>query len=146
MNNNYLKIIDKIELLKEEIENLSRSAEHKTYEDKEAYHIVENLADQLDTIVYKLKRLSWPAIEGKLQEDPERGKFELIRNDTGRGIGWQLSCGSYLEVYDEDTGEWYPGRVEHTTKNGCTGYYFVNGELDSPFLYTGMHVRIRREE
>lgn len=144
MNTNYLKILDKVIFAKDDIDKLWQTAENKTFEDKEACHMVENLIDQLDTALYKLKRLSWPAIEGKLQEDPEREKFELIRSDTGKGIGWQFSCGSYIEVMDDD-GQWYPGRVEHTTKNGCTGYYFCNADMDSPFLYTGMKVRIRKE-
>lgn len=50
-----------------------------------------------------------------------------------------------FEVYDQETREWYPGRVEHTTRDGYTGYYFYNSELESPFLHTGMKVRIRKE-
>lgn len=94
--------------------------------------------------VPQLKRLSLPAIEGKLQEQ-ENEKFELIRNDNGKSIGYQFSCGSYLEVWNDEEKEWQAGRVEHTTKNGHSGYYFVCSDMENPFLYTGMKARVRKE-
>lgn len=84
-------------------------------------------------------------IEGKLQEDTDGEKFELIRSDTGRGLGWQFSCSDYLEAWDDEEKEWRAGRVEHTARNGYTGYYFHNSDMEHPFLYTGMKVRIRQE-
>lgn len=148
MNINYLKILDKVTYAKSDIEKLyseAQKADEKSFEDREAYIIVENFLENLDIVEHRLKRLSLPTVEGQLQEDKELGKFELIRFDTGKSIGWQFSCGDYLEVYDDD-GEWYQGRVEHTTKNGTTGYYFYNSDLNHPFLCTGMRCRIRREE
>lgn len=143
MNVNYRKILDKVIFAKQDIEKLWQEAESKTFEDKHAYRIAENLVDQLETVIHRLERLTMPVIEGKLREDPEREKFELIRSDTGKGIGWQFSCGDYIEVKD-DEGEWHPGRVEHTTRDGCTGYYFCNYDMDNPFLNTGMKARIRK--
>lgn len=147
MNSSYLKALDKLTFAKSDIERLWEEGqkEGKSFEDKRAYYILENIIESLDTAVYKLKRYSWPAIEGKLLEDKEREKFELIREDNGKSIGYMFSCADYLEVYDQDTGEWYAGRVEHTTRDGRTGYYFYCSDLDNPFLYTGMRARVRKE-
>jgi hypothetical protein len=146
MNINYFKCLDKLNNAKSDIENLWEQAQlsnTKSFEDKQAYHLIENILESLDTAYYKLHRLSLPTIEGKLKEDTQTGKFELIENETGKGMGWQFSCGSYLEVFGDD-GEWYPGRVEHTTRDGYKGYYFYNCELEHPFLYTGLRARTRR--
>lgn len=147
MNIHYLKAIDKLIFAKSDIEKLFEQGQEvgKSFEDKEAYYILENIIEKMDTAAFRLKRLSLPSIEGKLQEDCERKKFELIRQDTGKGLGWFFSCGDYLEVFDPETDEWYSGRVEHTTRDSTTGYYFVNNEIGNPFLYTGMRVRIRKE-
>lgn len=147
MNINYLKALDKLTFAKTDIENLwlEGQKEGKSFEDRQAYYILENIIDSIDSAAYKLKRFSLPAIEGKLLEDTDREKFELIRQDNGSGLGWFFSCGDYLEVYDQDTGEWYTGRVEHTTRDGITGYYFCNAYLGNPFLYTGMRARVRKE-
>lgn len=147
MNNSYLRALGKLTLAKSDIEKLweDGQTEGKSFEDKQAYYILESIIEELDTAAYKLKRYSLPAIEGKLQEDKDREKFELIRNDTGRGLGWFFSCGDYLEVWDDEEKEWYPGRVEHTTREGTKGYYFHNSDLGHPFLYTGMKARVRKE-
>jgi hypothetical protein len=148
MDINYLKIIDGLSFAKSDIEGLFEKAQsgEKGFENRQAYHIVENILGDIDTALYKLKRYSSPAIEGILQEDRERKKFELIRNDNGKSLGWFFSCGDYLEVYDRESEEWYTGRVEHTTREGQKGYYFFNNDLDNPFLYTGMVCRVRKQE
>jgi len=146
MNNNYLKAMDKLSFAKSDIEKLfeeAQKAKERSFEDRAAYNIIENIIERLDTAIDRLKRYSLPTIEGRLIEDRDRSKFELVR-DNGKGLGWFFSCGDYLEVFDD--GEWYSGRVEHTTKNDYTGYYFYNSDLEHPFLYEGMRVRIRREE
>lgn len=158
MNINYLKIIDNLIITKSDIEALleevvtsdvkrfvqeGREAEPRSFEDAAAYNIVENIIESLDKAIDRLKRYSLPTIEGKLIEDKERNKFELVR-DNGKGLGWFFSCGDYLEVFND--GEWYSGNVEHTTRNDYTGYYFYNSDLQHPFLYEGMRVRIRKGE
>lgn len=147
MNSNYLKALDKLNFAKSDIEKLIEEG-HKagnSFEDKQAYRILEAIIEKIDDAAYRLKRFSLPCIEGKLLEDKDREKFELIRKDNGNGLGWFFSCGDYLEVFDKETGEWYPGRVEHTTKDGVTGYYFCCSYMDDPFLYTGMVCRIRKQ-
>lgn len=148
MNIHYLKALDKLTFAKSDIEKLWEEGQKsgKSFEDKQAYSILESIIERIDIAAHTLKRYSWPAIEGKLQEDGERKKFELIRQDTGKGLGWFFSCADYLEVYDQDSGEWYSGRVEHTTRDGYTGYYFYCTDLGHPFLYTGMVCRIRKEQ
>lgn len=144
MNINYLKIIDNLSITKSDIEALLEGREaEQSFEDSAAYNIVENIIESLDKAIDRLKRYSLPTIEGKLIEDKERNKFELVR-DNGKGLGWFFSCGDYLEVFND--GEWYSGNVEHTTRNDYTGYYFYNSDLQHPFLYEGMRVRIRRGE
>jgi len=151
LNTSYLKALDKLTFAKADVERLWEEGqeqvrnEGKTFEDRQAYYILENIIENLDTAIYELKRYTLPVIEGKLLEDKELGKFELIREDNGKGLGWLFSCGDYLEVYDQEYKDWYPGRVEHMTRNGTTGYYFYCNTLKHPFLYTGMKVRIRRK-
>jgi len=148
MNINYLKALDKLNFAKSDIEKLWNEADEASsisFEDKEAYFIIENIIERIDTAVHQLKRLSLPAIEGKLQEDTVHEKFELIRKDNGQGLGRFFNCGDYLEVYDQETGEWQTGRVEHTTRNGQSGYYFYNNYMVNPFLYTGMKARVRND-
>lgn len=79
-------------------------------------------------------------IEGTLRE-AENGKFELF-DEMGEYIKY-FSCGSPIECYVEYEGkkQWIDGRVEYTTRNGESGYYFVGA--DKPFLYTGMRARVR---
>ena len=110
------------------------------FENQKAYRIIENLLEKTLDAEETIKRLSLQAIEGKLEEQ-SHGKFRLITNN-GNSIGYELSCGSYLEVFS--FGEWYVGRVEHKTTNGKKGYYFCNNDLEHPFLYTGMVARVRR--
>lgn len=144
----YLKALDRITFLKSEIERHWKEGQvmkpHR-FEDKQADPILENLIEDLDIAAHRLKRLSLPVIEGKLQEDPYREKFELIRDDNGEGIGYQFSSADYLEVWDEEEKEWQTGRVEHTSRDGHSGYYFFCPSMGNPFLYTGMKARIRRE-
>jgi len=148
MDINYLKIIDKLSFAKSDIEDLFEKGQsgEKGFENRQAYYIVENILEELDTAFYKLKRFSSPAIEGRLQEDTGLERFELIRKDNGKSLGWFFSCGDYLEVYDPESEEWYTGRVEHTTRDGQKGYYFYNRDLDNPFLCTGMVCRVRKQE
>lgn len=143
MDANYLKILDKITFFKADIEKLYNAATNtNSFENRKASIFIENIIEQLGDAEYTLKRLSKPTIEGKLQENTELEKFEFIRKDNGKGLGWYFTCSNYLEVKGDD-GEWYSGRVEHTTRDGNTGYYFYNTELGHPFLYTGMVARIR---
>lgn len=146
MDTNYLKILDKVDFAFSDIESLFNKVqlEKKSFENRQAYYIVENLLEYLDRAKDRLKRISFPAIEGWLQEQ-DNNKFELIRIETDRSIGYQFSCGSYLEVWNDEEKQWEAGRVEHTTKYGNTGYYFVCSDMDNPFLYTGMKARVRRE-
>lgn len=143
MNESYLKVLNELSLTKSHIERLWEQGEAKSFEDRQAYCIIENIIESLDEATYKLKRYSMPSVEGRLEEDSSREKFELIKED-GKGLGWFFSCGDYIEVLGDD-GEWYPGRVEHTTRDGVKGYYFYNHDLDHPFLYTGMKARVRKE-
>lgn len=148
MNSNYLNASERLERAKTDIKSLWEEGQNdnKGFENKQAYRILENIIENMDTAVYKLKRYSMEAIEGELLEDSYLDKFELIRNDNGKGIGYSFSCGDYLEVFDNESGEWYAGRVEHTTRNGVTGYYFYCNELGHPFLYGGLRARVRRDE
>lgn len=147
LGNSYQKSLMKLQLLQTDLEALLEEGlkETKSFENKVAGRIIENLLEHIGDAAYKLKRYSKKPIEGKLQEDPVLEKFELIRRDTGKEIGWYLSCGSYLEVYDQETQEWYTGRVEHTIRGKQKGYYFVCHDLDDPFLYSGMIARVRIE-
>lgn len=148
MNNSYLKALERLRCAKSEIESLWEEGQEDNtgFENKQAYRILENFIENMDTAVYKLNRYSLQAVEGELHEDSYRNKFELIRFDNGKSIGYLFSCGDYLEAFDNESREWYAGRVEHTTRNGVTGYYFYCNDLENPFLYNGMKARVRKDE
>lgn len=144
MNVNYLKALDKLRSAKSYLEGLFKTApegdwDEMSFDDRKAYHILENIVDDLEKAVNKLEYFSLPVIEGVLEEDTYRQKFDLIRDDNGEGLGYQFSCGSSLEVYDNDNKTWCAGRVEHSDGR----YYFYNSSLEHPALYTGMRVRVR---
>ena len=82
-------------------------------------------------------------IQGRLQEQ-SNGKFELIRGE-GKGLGYDFSCGSAIEVWDDNLKIWETGRVEGRQVNGTNVYYFYNKRMEHPSLYTGMLVRISQE-
>lgn len=82
-------------------------------------------------------------IQGKLEEQ-SNGKFELIKSN-GKGLGYDFSCGSGIEVWDENQKIWEPGRVEGRQVNGTNVYYFYNKRMEYPALYNGMVVRILQE-
>ena len=140
MNNNYLKIKDKLTYLKRDLENVLEEGHNKTFEDGIAYNYVEDLIERLDTAIYKIEHFSKSVIEGTLQET-DGGKFELL-DRKGKYVTY-FSCGSPIECYVEYDGDlqWVSGRVEHTTRDGYSGYYFYGGE--KPFLYSGMRARVR---
>ena len=119
MNNSYLKVLDILSFAKTDLERLWEEAQKDckrfSFEDRQAYYMLENIIESIDNVIYKLKKLSLPAIEGNLLEDKDSEKFELIRSDTGKSIGYMFSCGDYLEVYDDESREWYHGRVEYMT-------------------------------
>lgn len=146
MNNSYRKALSKLEIAKSDIESLwneGQKSNNKSFEDKQANRILENIIEEIDTSAYKLKRFTMPVIEGTLRE-ADNGKFELY-DDNGKYVTY-FSCGSPIEcyLYDdyEESNVWYPGRVEHKSENGVKGYYFVGP--DNPYLYNGMKARIRQ--
>lgn len=145
MDINYLKALDKLSFSKAEIERLWEEAQKqgKSFEDKQAYNILENIIGEMEAAVDRLKRYSLPTIEGKLRE-MDNGKFELL-DDSGKYITY-FSCGSMIECYCydeyEEENRWFSGRVEYKSENDQRGYYFSGA--DRPFLYTGMRARIRR--
>lgn len=132
---------NKLSLLVSEAQQIIDVECPKSFEGKQSYRIVEDLQDELETALYELDYISKPAIEGKLHE-MDNGKFELI--DDNSKYGAYFSCGSRIEIYDPETGKWHIGRVEHKMENDRQGYYFRCGDMDNPYLYTGMTARIRR--
>lgn len=136
MDMNYLKAIDRVKFAAADIQKLLEAAPVKAFEDKQAYCIFESLLEDLHLAINKAERFTKSPAEGKLQE-MGNGKFELV-SSNGKNIGC-FSCGSPLEVYSHEEGEWFSGRVEH--KNGY--YYFYCTDLGHPALFTGMNVRIR---
>ncbi|MCX7843236.1 MAG: DUF5348 domain-containing protein [Clostridia bacterium] len=142
MDNNYLKLNNQLTNLKADLQKLIDTGSTKSFEDKIAYGYIESLFDSVDMAIYKIEHFSKPTIEGTLHENAS-GKFDLL-DRSGKYITY-FSCGSPIECFIEEDGEkqWIAGRVEHTTKNGNSGYYFYGG--DKPFLHNGMRARIRKD-
>lgn len=136
MDISYLKAIDRVKFAAADIQKLLETAPVKTFEDKQAYSIFESLSADLQSAISTAERFARPAIEGKLQEMGS-GKFELV-SGSGKSIAC-FSSGSPLEVFSQEEGKWFSGRVEH--KNSY--YYFYCTDLDHPALFTGMKARIR---
>jgi hypothetical protein len=136
MDKNYLKIIDKAKFAAADIGKLLDYALAKTFEDKQMRIIFERLLENLQSAADSAERFTKPVMEGRLEET-DMGKFEFISN-AGKGVA-RLSCGSPLEVYSEEEGEWFCGSVEY--KNGH--YCFCSSDLGHPALYAGMKARIR---
>jgi hypothetical protein len=142
MNEVYKRLQNKLEALISEAHNILDTESPKSFEDKQAYRLVQNLMDELDGVNDRIKYIALPAIEGKLREN-DSGKFELF-DKTGKYVTY-FSCGSRIEICDPDDGTWYLGRVEHKCEDGRRGYYFCGSCFGAPFLYNGMRARIRRE-
>jgi Domain of unknown function (DUF5348) len=142
VDKNYLKARDEMSCIKDKLDNLLKEAKTKSFEDEIVYNYMYGVIENLETVIEKIDHFSKPTIEGTLRE-AENGKFELF-DEMGKHIRC-FSCASSIECYVEYDGEmqWVAGRVEHTTRNGESGYYFLGA--DKPFLYTGMKARIRTE-
>lgn len=140
MDINYLKIRDTLKIALADVKKYYKNAPTKTFEDKQAILIVENIIPEIETAVERIEYYSKPVIEGCLKQ-MKSGRFDLI-NSEGRSLK-TFTCGSNIELYNFEDNTWYPGRVEHTTRDGYTGYYFYNMDLNDPFLDDGMRARIR---
>lgn len=134
MDTNYLKALDKITSLSNQLETLLNTAPCKTFEDKIAYRSVERVIEYLSDGQWTLEHYSKPVEEGYLHKKSNE-RFSLNDNE--------LSCGYSLEVWNEKENEWEAGRVEHTSDKN---YYFYNSDMNYPSLYDGMRVRIRIKE
>ena len=66
---------------------------------------------------------------------------KIYKNSQGRyqleGDTYYWTCGDYMELYDEEQGEWLTGRVEH----GEFDYYWTN-DVDTMSLHNGMIARV----
>ena len=116
-----------------ELNKIYDSATTNTQEDREAYRAIETLLEALRDTEREIQYLSSPTKEGQLQEQ-SNGKFAIEYMDGTESD--DLSCGSSLEIYDQEEG-WLFGRVE-----AKDGQYYFWGE-GRPFLYTGMRARKR---
>lgn len=147
-NQLYTKHLKNISTLAEELnstlDKLPGCSDDETMEETEIRYALNHAAEKLNDAKIAIEHFSKPAKEGHLRENSS-GKFEI---DFKKGdSSYPLSCGNDLEVYLEEDPEknieagWYAGRVEHTTMNGQTGYYFYGP--GKPFLYSGMKARQR---
>lgn len=112
-----------------DIEKLINIDKIKTLEDKQVCCLFESILEDMKCITLKIEYYSKDPVTGVLYELPN-GHFEIQ--------GHELTCGSFLEVFSKEYGEWFTGRVEYNDK-----YYFYCSDLDNPALYTGMEARIR---
>lgn len=133
MNNQYREARQIIEEARRELDSiLAKEPGTKGEENKEAYFLLEDLAERLSRSRDYLDYLNAPTKEGVLRES-ESGKFYVEFTDGAESH--LLSCGNSLELLLDD--EWIIARVE--AKNGK--YYFYNG--DKPYLSEGMRARLR---
>jgi Domain of unknown function (DUF5348) len=133
MDINYIKALDHIERLKNELEKIISKSDVKGMENSETYNSIQSLTLELEKAAADIKYFNTPAKEGNLQQQSD-GKYEIC--------GITLICGSVLEVWDEEESQWKVGRVEHAFRDD-KGYYFYNSDMGHPALYSGMKARIR---
>lgn len=132
MDINYLNARDKIHFLKKDLEKIQGKADYEGMENSECCTILERLIEELENAERSIEYYSKPVKEGRLIK-LSNGRFELCNIE--------LTCGSSLEIYDDEEKEWVHGRVEHTRSDGQEGYYFYGG--NKPFLHEGMKARKR---
>jgi hypothetical protein len=146
-NRLYTKFLSEISSLAEKLDNALDNlpdCDKETMEEEEIRDALYRAAEKLNDAKYAIEHFSKPAEEGYLKEN-SYGKFEI--NFAKGGTSYPLSCGSSLEVYLQENIEagieegWHAGRVEHTSRDGKSGYYFYGP--GKPFLYDGMRVRTR---
>lgn len=141
MDQNFINAIGKLMAMHNEINRILDITESsKTFEDTHAYRVLEKINEKIDIAIGDLEYFSKPKKEGYLIKLPN-DKFEL-RTKKGKPIRY-FSCGSPIEVYSKETGEWCVGRVEYSNDKG--GYYFYNNYLGHPALLEGMKARVRTE-
>lgn len=134
LNEKYIEAIGILEESRKAIEEILESSPGTDgTENREAYFLLEDMAERLSSARDYLDYLTAPAKEGVLRES-ESGKFYVEFTDGTESH--LLSCGNSLELFVDD--EWIISRVE--AKNGK--YYFFAG--DKPYLCEGMKVRKRQ--
>lgn len=145
LDKNYVKVESIVNDARYKLSKLLDSCTSEGVENREAYWSIENLISKLEDVENELQYLNKPVKEGKLIEDKECGKFYIAYKDGSES--YLLGCGNSIEVYlqrdlegDVEEG-WHIGRVEHTSRDGQSGYYFYGA--NKPFLYSGMVVRKR---
>lgn len=141
MDERYLRFKGNLSTIISQAKSIVENESPKSFEDKQAYRIINQIYDDVDLLLDKLEYLSKPFIEGKLRE-MDNEKFELISN--GKSVAY-FSCGSRIEIYDPEENEWNLGRIEHRRDDNGNGYYFFCSSMGHPFLHTGMRARIRRD-
>lgn len=147
LDKNYVKAENIISKTRYELKKVLDDVSSNGTENSKAFSEIEYLLEKLEDVETDLQYLNKPTKEGSLIK-ADGGKFYIAYDDGEES--YPLSCGNSLEVYlKEDSSEdveegWHIGRVEHTSKNGQTGYYFYGA--NKPFLYQGMRARKRNEK
>lgn len=129
MHINYLKSLDKLNTTRIEVEKLISATNKNSFEDIQISKLFQNLLTEIKSTILDIEYFDQQCITGILTELPN-GRFDFN--------GYELTCGSPLEIYSSELSEWILGRVEYRDK-----YYFYCNDLDYVTLYSGMHARIR---
>jgi hypothetical protein len=129
MNNNYVKILDKLSFTILDLKKSIDNTPHKVNEDQKIHILLDDLLDKLDYTTNLIMYFNQTAITGVLKELPN-GRFEIEN--------YEIMCNSPLEVYSTEYDDWFLGRIEYNKQ-----YYFCCDDLDNPLLYNGMKVKIR---
>lgn len=85
--------------------------------------------EEIKSTVLHIEYFDQQCVTGILTELPN-GRFDIN--------GHEPACGSPLEIYSTELGEWIVGRIEYKDK-----YYFCSNDFDDLDLYSGMQARIR---
>lgn len=134
------KILNVAESFEDKLEIILKNSTEQEKVDEDEKSIIketEYFSEKIGDFISKIRYYSLPTKKGILEIDDMFGKY-YVRYDDGKESN-DLSCGTSLEIYDEDWEEWIAGRVEHD------GEYYFYGHKDKPRLYVGMKVRKRIE-
>ncbi len=126
-------IADLIEKLKGELENALETSDFKKIKGSEVYSSIENLIQDIDKTAETL-------IHFTRSERSENEGYLVRRDDGGFELcGKTLNCGDYLELWNDELGQYEAGTVEHNGKD----YYFCNSDMEDPVLQSGIKARSR---
>lgn len=142
VNPEYILIKNTIRYTLMEIEKLivKKDIKSRTMEDRYILGLINGLIKVINSVLENISYfLKAPDIEGVLGLLFDELSIINVKSMEKNVI--KVSVGMVIEVYSNEFGDWFYGRVETDEENR---YYFHCCEIGFPILREGMRVRIRK--